>query len=53
MKKRKKKEKRKQKETSTAGGELKVRRGSHTQKSPFMVRKSAGAERNLWGIRGK
>ena len=47
MKKKKKKEKRKQKETSTAGGELKVRRGSHTQKSPFMVRKSAGAERNL------
>lgn len=45
----KKKKKRKQKEISTAAGELKVRRASHTQKSPFMVRKSAGAERNLWG----
>jgi len=30
-----------------------VRRGSHTQKSPLMVEKSAGAERDLWEIGGK
>lgn len=46
MKERKNK-KRKQEGTSTPGGELKVKRGSHTQKSPFTVGKSARAERGL------
>lgn len=46
MKERKNK-KRKQEGTSTPGGELKVKRGFHAQKSPFTVGKSARAERGL------
>lgn len=46
MKERKRKEKRKWEGTSTSDGGLKVKRGSCTQKSPFLAGKSAG------GIRG-
>ena len=36
---------------SIPGGELKERRGSHTQESPFTVGRSAGTEKELQGIR--
>ena len=49
----KKKEKRKQEGTSISGRDLKVRRGSRTQKSPFVVGKSARAERDLQRTRGE
>ena len=48
-----KKKKREWDETSTHGRELKVRRGSCTQNSPFTEGKAAGAERDFWGIAGK
>ena len=51
-----KERKNKRKETrrdSIPGREMKVGRGSCTQKSPFMAGKSAGAERDLWGIGGE
>ena len=50
MKERKKKKK--QEGTSISGRELKVR-GSHTQKSPFVVGKSARAEKDLQRTRGE
>lgn len=53
MKEREKKEKRKQEGTSISGRDLKVRRGSRTQKSPFVVGKSARAERYLQRTRGE
>ena len=34
-------------------GELKERRGSHTQESHLMVERSSGIERKLWGIGGE
>ena len=34
-------------------GELKVRRASCTQRSPLTVGKSAGTQRELWGVRGE
>ena len=46
-----KKEKRNQGGINTSGGKLKVRRSSHTQKTPLTAGKSAGTERDLWGIR--
>ena len=39
--------------TSTPSRELKVRRGSCTQKSPFTQGKAAEAEWDLWGIGGE
>ena len=50
--KKKKKKKRKWERTSTPGRELKVRRNSHSQKSPFTARKPAGQKGALGGLKG-
>lgn len=48
----KKKKKRKWERTSTSGRELKVRRNSHSQKSPFTARKPGGQKETLGGSKG-
>ena len=41
------------KKTSNPGGKLQVRRNTHIKKDSLMEGKSAGTEKELWGIKGE